>query len=238
METTETLQEETKPTKKKTNQQNSQRNYQIEQQTPDINNENYPQLSPQPQQQHQHKDTTTTSTAKAPLQQDNNAEEITIIPETNPLPTTQPEEIFESPSLVTNLNTNLTHSTPEPNNISTPENDTTNKQNERKTTLKTKTQVKQEYKIYKAKKFTTPIQQTSFCDIGKLTKATKQERDTIIALSMYDRLGLYDPSNEYVINYKHKEVLTKYKEISEDRPTKNNNLLEIYNMIQNIELRG
>ena len=209
-------------------------NYQMEQQPPDINDENYPQISPQPQQ-HQHKDTTT-PTANA--EQDKNEENITIIPETNLLPTTQPEETFDSPSLVTNLKNNLTQSTPEPNNILTPENNTTNKENRSKTTPKTKTQLKQEYKIYKAKKFTTQIQQTSFCDIGKLTKATKQERDTIIALSMYDRLGLYDPSNEYVINYKHKEVLTKYKEISEDRPTKNNNLLEIYNIIQNIELRG
>ena len=208
----------------------------MEQQPPDINDENYPQISPPPQpQQHQHKDTTT-PTANA--EQDTNEENITIIPETNPLPTTQTEETFDSPSLVTNLKNNLTQSTPEPNNILTPENNTTNKENRSKTTPKTKTQLKQEYKIYKAKKFTTQIQQSSFCDIGKLTKATKQERDTIIALSMYDRLGLYDPSTEYVINYKHKEVLTKYKEISEDRPTKNNNLLEIYNIIQNIELRG
>ena len=84
----------------------------------------------------------------------------------------------------------------------------------------------------------TQLQQTSFCDIGKLTKATKQERDTIIALSMYNRLGLYDPSNEYIIHYKHKDVLTKYNEISKNRPTKNNNLLELYNIIQNIELCG
>ena len=117
------------------------------------------------------------------------------------------------------------------------ENNITNKEDKSKATLKTKNQLKQEYKTYKAKKFTTQLQQPSFCDIGKLTKATKQERDTIIALSKYDRLGLYDPSNEYITNYKHKDVLTKYKEISKDRPTKNYNLLELYNIIQNIELR-
>ena len=209
-------------------------NYQIEQQPPDISDENYPQLS---QQQHQNKDTTT-STANAPLAQENNAEDTTIIPETNPLPAKQPEETFESPSLATNHNNNLIQSTPEPNNISTPENNTTNKENKSKATRKTKNQLKQEYKTYKAKKLSTQLQQTSFCDIGKLTKATKQERDTIIALSMYNRLGLYDPSNEYIIHYKHKDVLTKYNEISKNRPTKNNNLLELYNIIQNIELRG
>ena len=242
MATTKTLQEETKPTKKKTNQQihknvtqrQDKQNYQIEQQPPDISDENYPQLS---QQQHQNKDTTT-STANAPLAQENNVEDTTIIPETNPLPAKQPEETFESPSLATNHNNNLIQSTPEPNNISTPENNTTNKENKSKATRKTKNQLKQEYKTYKAKKLSTQLQQTSFCDIGKLTKATKQERDTIIALSMYNRLGLYDPSNEYIIHYKHKDVLTKYNEISKNRPTKNNNLLELYNIIQNIELRG
>ena len=145
---------------------------------------------------------------------------------------------MESPALATNRNDNLIQTTPEANNISTPENNTTNKENKNKTTPKTKNQLKQEYKTYKAKKFTTQLQQTSFCDIGKLTKASKQESNNTIAQSMYDRLGLYDPSNEYIINYKHKDVLTKYEEISKNRPTKNNNLLELYNIIQNIELRG
>ena len=60
----------------------------------------------------------------------------------------------------------------------------------------------------------------------------------MIALSMYDRLGLYAPSNEYTVNYKHKDVFQKYKEISKDRPTKNNNLIELYDIMKNIELRA
>ena len=55
---------------------------------------------------------------------------------------------------------------------------------------------------------------------------------------MYDRLGSNDPSNEYITNYKRKDVISKYKEISKERPTKNNNLLELYNVIQAIELRN
>ena len=60
----------------------------------------------------------------------------------------------------------------------------------------------------------------------------------MIAISMYDRLGSFDPSNEYVINYKNKDILEKYKEISKDRPTKTNNLIKLYDIIKNIELRG
>ena len=54
-------------------------------------------------------------------------------------------------------------------------------------------------------------------------------------MSMYDRLN---PSNEYVINYKNKDILQKYKEISKERPTKTNNLIQLYDIIKNIELRG
>ena len=60
----------------------------------------------------------------------------------------------------------------------------------------------------------------------------------MIALSMYDRLGLYAQSNEYTVSYKHKDVFQKYKEISKDRPTKNNNLIELYDIMKNIELRA
>ena len=93
-------------------------------------------------------------------------------------------------------------------------------------------------KIYKAKKFTTQLQQTGLCDIGRLTKATEEERNNMIAASMYDRLGPYDPSNEYIINYKNKDILENYKEITKDRPTKTNNLIKLYDIIKDIELRG
>ena len=149
---------------------------------------------------------------------------------------TQQEEIYDSSSLATNHRNALIQQTPEPNNIATPETPRDNKR--KKTTPKTKKQLKDEVKTYKAKKFTTQLQQTNFCNIGRLTKATKQERHNMIAISMYDRLGLFDPSNEYVINYKNKDILQKYKEISKDRPTKTNNLIQLYDIIKNIELCG
>ena len=204
--------------------------------TPLENNvQNYPQL---PQRQNKNKDTTTTTVNATTKQKDNTMEEITVIPETNPIPTTQQEETYDSPSLVTNHRNKLTQQTPEPNNISTPETPIDNEDNRKSVTPKTKKQLKGEFKIYTAKKFTTQIQQTNFWDIGRLIKATKQEKNTVIPLSMYDRLGPYDPSNEYIANYKHKDVLQKYKEISKDRPTKNNNLIELYDIMKNIELRG
>ena len=125
--------------------------------------------------------------------------------------------------------------TPEPNDVSTPETATDNRRN---VTPKSKQQLKEVVKTFKAKKFTTQLQQTDFCDIGNLTKANKEEKAAIIVMSIYDRLGLYDPSNEYITKYKYKEVLRKYQEISKNRPTKNNNLLQLYNIMTNVELRS
>ena len=76
------------------------------------------------------------------------------------------------------------------------------------------------------------LQAKSFRDIGNLSNATNDEKVKIIALSMYNRLGVYDPSNEFIRNYKNKNILGKYKNISEERPTLLNTLLELYDIIQ------
>ena len=239
--------------RKQTNNITQRRNrYQTQQQPPDVNDKNYPQLPPQ--QEHQSSNTTTPNPTTPPEQENQSTqqqnvskattttkptpeEETTVIPETNPLPTSQPEEIYDSPSLVTNNHSNvLPQQTPEPNNIATPETPNNNKRNN--ATPKTKKQLRDEVKIYNAKKFTTQLQQTGFCDIGRLTEATEEERNNIIAASMYDRLGPYDPSNEYIINYKNMDILENYKEITKDRPTKLNNLIKLYDTIKDIEIRG
>ena len=54
---------------------------------------------------------------------------------------------------------------------------------------------------------------------------------------MYNRLRTYDPSNEFIRRYKYKDILDKYKQISEKRPTKSNTLLELYDILQAIKLR-
>ena len=200
---------------------NDKRIKQTNQNPPENNNQNFPQLQ---QQQSQNTDETTLTT-KEP-------EETTVILETDPIPTTQKDKTFQSPSMVTTTRT--AEITPEPNDVPTPEM-TTDKQ---KVTPKSKQQLKDVVKTFKAKKFTTQLQQTDFCDIGTLTKANKEEKEEILARAMYDRLGLYDPSNEYIINYKCKEVLQKYQQISKNRHTKNNNLLRLYNIMTTIELRG
>ena len=44
---------------------------------------------------------------------------------------------------------------------------------------------------------------------------------------MYNRLGNYEPSNEFIKKLKHQDILDKYKQISEKRTSK----------LQTIELR-
>ena len=54
---------------------------------------------------------------------------------------------------------------------------------------------------------------------------------------MFNKLGTYYSSNEFIRRYKHKDILDKYKQISEKGPTKSNTLLELYDILQAIKLR-
>ena len=42
---------------------------------------------------------------------------------------------------------------------------------------------------------------------------------------------------QFIRNYKNKKILEKYKNISEGRPTQLNTLLELYNIVQTIDIR-
>lgn len=42
---------------------------------------------------------------------------------------------------------------------------------------------------------------------------------------------------QFIRNYKNKKILEKYKNISEERPTQLNTLLELYNIIQTTDIR-
>lgn len=96
--------------------------------------------------------------------------EPTIIPETKPIATTQKQnDLFSSPSLATNTSFHLLQNTPDPHDISTPEitltyNENDNRNNQQSPTPKTRSQLRQEYKKFKAKKLTIQLQTTSFCD--------------------------------------------------------------------------
>ena len=139
--------------------------------------------------------------------------------------TPNPEKI-NTPDLNTEINSP---------NINTPDTTSTTNETENEIltptspTTKTKRQIRLEGRLFKAKKFITQLQATDFCDTGNLNNATKQEKDNIIALAMFNRLGTYDPSNEFIRRYKHKDILDKYKQ-SEKRQTKSNTLLELYDI--------
>lgn len=159
----------------------------------------------------------------------------------------QQEETFSSPSLATNNRYYLLQNTPNPEDITTPDITPINDENDnekqtpkaKKKTIanqntkntKTKSPLSISQRLMKAKELSTKLQTTSFCDIGTLSSETNDERLTMLALSMYHGLGPFDPSNKYVIDYKNKSILKKYKKISDERPTKANTLLEIYDFI-------
>ena len=62
-------------------------------------------------------------------------------------------------------------------------------------------------------------------------------RENIIALTMYQRLSNYNLSNTYIQNYKNKDILGLYEKISEEKMTKTNTLLQIFNIIHSSEIR-
>ena len=77
----------------------------------------------------------------------------------------------------------------------------------------------------------------AFCDTGYFNRATKIERQTIIALAMYYRLGKYDPSDKLTETYRNKEVIKLYKMATEERITRTNTLYEIYGHIHAMKQR-
>ena len=151
-------------------------------------------------------------------------------------------QIITSPTLVNNR-FRVLQETPDQEDINTPDTTPTNNETDNEIltptspTPKSKRQKRPEARLYKAKKFTTQLQAVDFCDTGNLNNATKQEKTNIIALTICSRHGVYDRSNEFIKNYKHKDILDKYKQITEKRPTKSNTLLELYDILQNIEIR-
>ena len=209
--------------------------------TPEENNQPQTSTEPQPEISDNPKKTVTEELTTIP--KTNTISEVEIIPETNPITEIEQQEETSSPSLAMSNTYHLLQNTPNSEDITTPnimpinnENDyekPTPKAKKKNTTnqnteiSKTKSPLSIDQRLMKAKKLSTKPLATSFCDIRTLSKATNDEGVTILALSMYHRLGLFDPSNKYVIDYKNKNILNKYKKISEERPTKTNTLLEI-----------
>ena len=88
-----------------------------------------------------------------------------------------------------------------------------------------------------ALKMTQRLAKLNYRGTGFLSNATPEERNKIIALSMYYQIGRYDPSSKFVVNYRNKDVLQLYKKYTEKKMIKTNALIEIYNHIHDIEER-
>ena len=142
----------------------------------------------------------------------NNPNNITVIPETPLDQQNQYEENikFLSPSLITT--TNITKATPTPINTSPP---TRNDIDERLKLHQLTIQTKPEH-LTEAKKTATQLQKIGFIDTEYLINAYIFKRNYILALAVYYKLGRYDPSERFIQAYKNKDILFKYKMISEE----------------------
>ena len=60
--------------------------------------------------------------------------------------------------------------------------------------------------INETAKFCVQLNQDKFCDLGGMEKIPLVKRQKIIAKAMLLELGPYDPSDEYIINYKGKKL--------------------------------
>ena len=54
---------------------------------------------------------------------------------------------------------------------------------------------------------------------------------------MYCTFWTFDPSNEHIEKYKDKNILDRYKQISDIKLTKTDTLLRLYEHIHNIKIR-
>ena len=83
---------------------------------------------------------------------------------------------------------------------------------------------------------TQKLAKFNYRDTAFLTNATKDERNQIIALSMYYQIGRYDPSNKFITTNSNKDVLELYKQYTK-KLIKRNALITIYTYIYEIEQR-
>ena len=62
---------------------------------------------------------------------------------------------------------------------------------------------------------TQKLAKFNYRDTGFLINATADEKNQIIALSMYYKIGRYDPSNKFITTYSNKDVLELYKQYTQ-----------------------
>ena len=86
-----------------------------------------------------------------------------------------------------------------------------------------------------ALKITAKLARSSYEDTGFLSNATKDEKNRIIALSMYYQIGRFDPSNTFIKSYNNKNILRLVRTYTEKKLLKTNALIQIFIYINQIE---
>ena len=209
-------------TTRKKQKQNNNQEFTIHKEPPEFNDNNFPEIQ----------NAVTTKTNSNQNTQ-NNTDNITVIPET---PMEQQNEYednieFLSPSVVTKKNTS--DATPTPIDTSTP---ITNDIHERLKLHQLTIQPETEH-LTRAKKTVSQLHKMGFIDTECLINAFTFERNYILALAMYYKLGRYDPSERFTQTYENKDILSKYKMISEEKIDMTQTLYKTYGYLHNIENR-
>ena len=88
-----------------------------------------------------------------------------------------------------------------------------------------------------ALKMTEKLARSSYRDTGFLSNATKDEKNRIIALSMYYQIGRFDPFNTFIKNYSNKDILRLVRTYTEKKLLKTNVLIQIFIYINQIDKR-
>ena len=58
---------------------------------------------------------------------------------------------------------------------------------------------------------TKKLAKLNYRDTGFLSNATAKKKNDVISLSMYYHIGKYDPSNQFIVNYRNKDNLELFK---------------------------
>ena len=81
------------------------------------------------------------------------------------------------------------------------------------------------------------LDKMSFRDTGCLSNVYIFEKNYIITLAMYYKMGRYNPSDRFIQTYRNKDILRLYKMISEEKLDMNRASYKIYGYIHNINER-
>ena len=82
---------------------------------------------------------------------------------------------------------------------------------------------------------TKKLAKLNYRDTGFLSNATKDEKNRMIALSIYYQTGRFDPSKAFIKNYRNKDIIKLFKNYTEEKLLKTNTLTQIYIYTSQVE---